>query len=132
MAKVFTYPLTDTINDMVAVDQIREQISSSAISASLEPQPIGVDCDFTNVTFTFEADLSPGDITALDGIVAAHDGAGLFQLGELEVIPKVALLAITYAQQGWMAFVPDDITGPVPAYYDGATWRIVTTGAAVS
>lgn len=132
MAKIFTYPLTDTVNDMVAIDQIRMQIEDSAISVALEPGVAGVICGFTTVTFTFEADLNNADVTELNAVVAAHDGAGLFQLDTLAVVPKATLLAIAYAQQGWMAFVPDDVTGPVPAYYDGATWRIVTTGAAVS
>lgn len=132
MAQVFTYPLTDTINDMVACDQIRLQIESSIIVPGLLDQPEGVMCEFTTVTFMFDADLSGAEVTILDAIVAAHDGAGLFQLGTIEVVPKATLLAITYAQQGWIAFVPDDVTGAVPAYYDGATWRIVTTGAAVS
>lgn len=132
MAKIFTYRLTATVNDMVAIDQIRFQISDSSIAVLLEDQPAGVMCDFTTVTFTFEADLSTADVTTLDGIVAAHTGTGLFQLGTLEIVPKADLLAITYAEQGWMAFVPDDVTGPVPAYYDGTDWRIVTTGALVS
>ena len=124
--------MTDTINDMVAVDQIRLQIADSTISVALEPQPMGVMCDFTTVTFTFESDLTAPEVTTLDAVVAAHNGAGLFQLDTLEVVPKASLLAITYAEQGWMAFVPDDVTGPAPAYYDGTDWRIVTTGALVS
>lgn len=132
MARVFTYPLTDTINDMVAIDQILLQIEDSALSVALEPQLTGVMCDFTIVTFTFEADLPDAEVPTLDAVVAAHDGAGLFQLGTLSVVPKATLLAITYAGQGDMAFVPDDASGPVPAYYDGTDWRIVTTGALVS
>jgi len=130
MAKVITYPLTDTLNDMVACDQIRQQIEGSAISVTLLEQPEGVMCGFTEVTFSFDSDLSAGDVTILDGIVAIHDGAGLMGLDTLEVVPKASLP--TYAQQGWMAFVPDDASGPVPAYYDGTDWRIVTTGALVS
>lgn len=132
MATVFTRPLSNTINDMVAIDQIRLQIADSAISVALEPQPMGVMCDFTIVTFTFESDLPNAEFATLDAVVATHDGAGLFQLDTLEVVPKASLLAITYAEEGWMAFVPDDVTGPVPAYYDGTDWRIVTTGALVS
>ena len=132
MARIFIRPLSDTINDMVAIDQIRMQIEDSTISVALEPQVAGVMCDFTTVTFTFEADLSNAEVVTLDAIVAAHDGAGLFQLDTIQVVPKATLLAITYAEQGWMAFVPDDVAGPVPAYYDGTDWRIVMTGALVS
>ena len=133
MATVFTYPLADTINNMVATDQIRLQIADSTIVPALEPQPTGVQCFFfTSVTFTFVADLSAAEVTTLNGLVAAHDGAGLFQLDTLEVVALVPLLAITYATQGWMAFVPDEAGGPVPAYYDGTNWRRVTDGAIVS
>jgi hypothetical protein len=133
MATAFTYPITDTTNNMVATDQIRQQIAASAIVPALEPQPNGVLCFFfTTVTFTFVTDLSGAEVITLTGLVAAHDGAGLFQLDTLEVIPVATLLAITYAAQGWMAFVPDEVGGPVPAYYDGTNWRRVTDGVIVS
>lgn len=133
MATVFSYPITDTANNMVATDQICQQVTASSIAPTLEPQPEGVFCFlFTSVTFTFATDLSAAEIITLTGLVAAHDGTGLFQLDTLEVIPVATLLAITYAAQGWMAFVPDEVGGPVPAYYDGINWRRVTDGAIVS
>ena len=130
MATVFIYPLTDTVNDRVATDQLRLEIQDSAIATALDPEPMDIACDFADVTIIFVSDLSAGDVTTLTGLVAAHTGDGLLQLEVLQVVIVADLP--TYAVQGWMAFVSDEAGGPVPAYFDGTNWRRVTDGAIVS
>ncbi len=130
MTHILIYPLTDTVNDRVATDQLRLEIQDSAIATALDPEPMDIACDFTDVTIIFVSDLAAGDVITLTGLVAAHTGDGLLQLEVLQVV-IVANLP-TYAVQGWMAFVSDEAGGPVPAYFDGTNWRRVTDGAIVS
>jgi hypothetical protein len=71
----YTYALTDfvgaTHEDVVDPARLRDEIEAAAITIALSSTPsvVGTDCGIT-----FKAELSSGEETTLDGIVAAHTG----------------------------------------------------------
>ena len=69
-----------TINP-VAIDRLTQDIRSSAIVTSLN----SINALGSAVSIFFNADLSDGDKTILDNIVAAHNGTPLPQNGALSV-----------------------------------------------
>lgn len=122
MAKQFEYLITDTVNDMVACDQMRSEIEASVIiTEGLEPDPFGVLCTPAIVQFNFKADLSNASEAELTAIVAAHTGVGLPSPNGFENL-TVAQLP-TSGTPGDSFYVSDGVSGPGPAYYDGIVWR---------
>lgn len=71
MATSFTYSVSgDTQNGIVSAAALDGQIRASVITIALE----GVLVVGDDLTIVFKADLPPADETALDAVVAAHDG----------------------------------------------------------
>ncbi len=67
----YTYSIsTDFPNAMVMIGLLTSEVESSAIATTLSN--IGTNGD--DCTLTFSAALSAGDVTILDGLVAAHSG----------------------------------------------------------
>ena len=84
MAKSFSYTIsTDTANGLLHEAALHKQIKDSAIESPLDR----VDSDADNLTVHFTSDLSAGDETLLDGVVAAHDGEAL-PLAPQEVVTQ--------------------------------------------
>ena len=122
MAKQFEYAITQTVNDMVACDQMRAEIEANGvITEALEPDPLGVLCTPTIVQFNFTADLSNAAEAELDTIVSAHTGTGIPSPNTIENL-TVAQLP-TAGNPGDTFYVTDGVAGPGPAYFDGAAWR---------
>jgi len=122
MATQFNFDLTETVNDMVACDQMRAEIEASGvIIVALEDDPLGVLCTKTIVQFNFVADLTAPQETELLALVQAHTGTGLPSPNSTENL-TVATLPTTGAP-GDTFYVTDGVSGPGPAYFDGAVWR---------
>lgn len=67
----FTYSVADdTANGAVAGDKLFDEISGSSITISLKT--VHVSGDVLNIDFN--ADISAGEKTTLDGLITAHDG----------------------------------------------------------
>lgn len=130
MPSKLQYQITDTINDMVACDQIRQEIESSSITPSLLADPNGVICTKEYVFFGFDADLDSGDVITLDGIVSAHTGEGLPSADSSESVAVVDLP--TTGNAGDSFFVSDGNEGPGPAWFDGTDWHWYASGGIVS
>lgn len=128
--KTFMFNLDDTVNDVVACDQIRQEIDSSGIAVPLLPDPNGVVCTKTVVIFNFLTALTAGGQSILAGIVAAHTGEGLLSPNTLESA-SVADLPDD-GNPGDSLFVTDGNEGPAPAWFDGSSWRWYASGAAVA
>jgi len=72
--ETYTYSiLNDTLNGKVNTTKLFAQIIESAIITSLNR----INTDGDDLDIVFNATLSSGDETILDGIVAAHDGEAL-------------------------------------------------------
>lgn len=70
-ANTYVYSVEDdTLNGVVDIGRIREEIEASAIATTLERVKRKRD----DLTVVFAATLSSGDETILDGVVAAHAG----------------------------------------------------------
>ena len=130
MAKKFQYNITDTVNDMVACDQIRKEIADGTIVPKLIPDPHGVVCTKLYAFFEFDADLSPAEELELDGIVGSHTGEGLPSADSQESLAVSELP--TDGDPGDSFFVTDGNGGPAPAWFDGTDWRWYATGGIVS
>lgn len=72
------YPLTDFPNDLCSSDRLQQEIELSAIVVAID-YALGITNDGTSVIVNFKTDLSGGEITILDAIVAAHTGEPLAQ-----------------------------------------------------
>jgi hypothetical protein len=122
MAKQFDYPITDTVNDMVACDQMRAEIEASVtITTDLEYDPLGVLCSIETVQFNFVSDLDNAEVVELTALVAAHTGQGIPSPNSLTNL-TVATLPTT-GTPGDTFYVTDGVGGPGPAYFDGTDWR---------
>jgi len=131
MPKNFEFPITDTVNDMVACDQIRFEIENEVdITATLLSDPNGVVCTKDRVFFNFDADLSVAGESALAAIVAAHTGQGLPSPNEMDALPVADLpYGLTV---GATFYAADGNEGPGPVWYDGTDWRWYVSGGIVS
>jgi len=69
----YDYAVTAFPNDAVALSKLSDQIEGSAISSAALDH-INVYEDGNLCEIYFDGDLSAGDQTTLDGLVAAHDG----------------------------------------------------------
>lgn len=122
MAKQLEFDITETVNDMVACDQMRAEIEASAIiTEQLEQDPLGVLCTPTIVQFNFKADLSAPAVTELAALVQAHTGVGLPSPNSLENLTVSELP--TTGNPGDSLYVTNGVSGPGPAYFDGDDWR---------
>jgi len=131
MPSTLEYPITDTVNDMVACDQIRLEIEMEAtILSTLLDDPNGVQCTKDRVFFNFDSDLSGAGVTALDGIVESHTGEGLKSPNELDEIAVADLP--DGLSRGASFFITDGNQGPAPAWYDGTDWRWYDSKAIVA
>lgn len=128
MPKQFDYTITDTVNDMVACDQMRAEVESS-IPKGLEPDPLGIICTPTLVLFSFVDDLTPAEEVTLSGLVAAHTGVGILLPDTLDNLTVAALPAT--GSPGDSVYVTDGVGGPGPAYFDGVDWRWYDDGSVV-
>lgn len=82
----YTYSIAgDTANGVVDSDRLTMEIEDSAIAAAL----LHIDIFGDVLTLYFDASLSSGDETTLDGLVAAHDGAELRSLVDVTVDPPL-------------------------------------------
>jgi len=71
MASQFTYSIAnDTLNGAVASVKLQNEIRASIITIALQ----GVTLSGDNLIIDFKTDISSGEETTLDGLVAAHDG----------------------------------------------------------
>ena len=68
----YQYDFSEFLNDTADAQKLQNQIDASSISIKCD----GVTISYKDeeVTIDFASDLSGGEITTLDGIVAAHDG----------------------------------------------------------
>lgn len=74
----YNYSHTDFANDLFNEDKLKQEIAANeSISTALDyiKSSEDVESGATTVTFGFPTDLSAGEQTALDVLVAAHDGA---------------------------------------------------------
>jgi hypothetical protein len=79
----YSYPHTDFLNDIFNEDSLGQQVSADSgitteldsIKSSESVGENGAPTGNVTVTFVFPTDLSAGEQTALDALVAAHDGA---------------------------------------------------------
>lgn len=73
------YDVSATLNNMVAMDQLKYQIEKDATITTdlISFDPIRVGFDPNGLQIEFVAPLAAPEKTALDALVAAHDGAGL-------------------------------------------------------
>lgn len=65
----YAYVLTDT-----KFDSIHPKKLSNEIDAAITPDVCHIDVTGTAISVCFEASLDPADKTAMDGVVAAHEG----------------------------------------------------------
>lgn len=83
---IYTYSVAgDTANGAVAADRLTEEINDSAIADTLVY--VGVKGDV--LTVYFDEELSSGDETILDGLVAAHSGNALRPLTTVSIDPPL-------------------------------------------
>ena len=83
----YDYNLSDFPNNKVSVDRLTQEIQQSAIVTALDH----INVNDSLVSIFFKADLSTGDQTILDGIVAAHSGLalpGAVQIVKSEVLTE--------------------------------------------
>lgn len=131
MPSKIQYSITDAVNDMIACDQIRQEITGSSIAPSLVADPNGVMCTKVYVFFEFDADLDPGEVSTLDAIVAAHTGEGLVSANSLEDV-SVTGLPTTGLTPGSTLYATDGNEGPAPVWFDGTDWRWYASNGIVS
>jgi hypothetical protein len=116
MAQTYTYSISvDFPNGKVAPDVLTDQINDSSISTGVL-QYINVAISAAdNCDIVFDVALSAGDVTTLDGLVAAHDGE--------------PYLDIQSGEPGWNLRVEDrNLTAPPGSPTVGLYW-IVAAGA---
>jgi len=70
MATTFTYPITDTLFNRVALRKLDTETRDSGITIHL----LGWTQTGSNIRAEFATDISTAEETILDGVVAAHDG----------------------------------------------------------
>ena len=122
MATEFNFDLTLTVNDMVADDQMREEIETNGVIVeTLRDLPVGIICTTTIVQFNFLTDLTAPQEAELLALVQAHTGQGLPSPNTM-TSSTVGRLPAT-GVQGDTFYVSDGVSGPGPAYFDGAVWR---------
>ena len=130
MATKLTFFLTETVNDVVACDQLRAEIQTSGvISVELADDPLGIMCTTTIVQIGFVEDLPDDEEPDLLSIIQAHTGEGIMSPDTLDHM-TVAELPTT-GMPGDTFYVTDGGSGPGPAYFDGSDWRWYSTGAVV-
>ncbi len=92
MSEAINYSITGDFPDqVVASDVLEEQIRDSAIVAVLEG--VNVSVGDNQASCIFETTPSGGDITILDGLVAAHTQALITQKHTEELLKKLVLPA---------------------------------------
>lgn len=69
-----TYNITDTSNDLVAIDSLKQEIEESV---SIEKQINLVSASDTVITLQFSVEISASELTALNAIITAHEGVPL-------------------------------------------------------
>ncbi len=122
MTTQFDFDVTESVNDMVAVDQMRAEIEANGvIVVALDDDPLGILCMRTIVQFNFVADLPAPQQTELLVLLQAHTGAGIPSPNTTTNM-TVATLPTT-GNPGDTFYVTDGVSGPAPAYYDGSVWR---------
>lgn len=130
MPSQFTYQITDTVNNMVACDQMELEIESDVtIVTALSEGSIGVMCTPSVVIFNFVSDLAQVEIDALTALVSAHTGVGLASPNNMDSL-TVATLPAT-AEVGDSFYLTDGASGPGPVYYNGAGWFWYSDNSAV-
>ncbi len=67
---VYSYVVTDTLNDVVSPAALTSEILASSIDNTLN----GITVDSGDLHIDFDGSLDTGEETTLDGIVAAHTG----------------------------------------------------------
>jgi len=75
----YKYDFADFLNDTADAPKLQNEILASSIDDILES--ITIEYGNEEVKIIFETDLSAGEQTTLDGIVAAHDGIPYVQMG---------------------------------------------------
>jgi len=85
MATSFVFSVGDTANDKVSLPRLSSEIRASAIGAALDR----IDQVGSTFTVIFKADLSAGDETILDALVAAHTGGPLSAPAEVVVEERI-------------------------------------------
>ena len=84
MASLFNYVIsTGTANGVVDTYALEKAISSSSITIALDYITATVSAD--DLEIQFKADISAGEETTLDGIVAAHDGVAINDPDQVEI-----------------------------------------------
>jgi hypothetical protein len=67
---IYTYSKTDTANGVVALVELNLEIGESSILIALN----NITLSGEDINVDFKDDLTPGDITTLDGVIASHSG----------------------------------------------------------
>lgn len=94
MATQFTYSVEDdTLNGIVALNNLTNTIRSSDITIALE----GVTHSGDNLIVDFKDDISGAEETILDGIIAAHDGVKI--VPEDEPIEAITIKTDVYTYE---------------------------------
>jgi hypothetical protein len=130
MAKQFIFDISETVNDMIACDQMYSEIDANVvIDIALENPPVGLICTQTVAQFNFVTDLSNIQETELLSVVQAHTGVGLPSANALDNLTVATLPSA--GNSGDTFYVTDGVGGPGPAYFDGADWRWYSDGSVV-
>ena len=113
MAKVsYTYSVSlDFPNHQVDPSRLYQEVVSSSITIALDNIEVVQDA----CTISFKVDLSTGEKTILDGLVAAHSGEPMPQPGFLP--DGTPIVALNMRQ-------PDGVSQFAPAPRDGSEWVI--------
>ena len=78
----YAYNVSDTLNDVVALNALQEEILQAAIAPTLD----GVTVSNSTLTISFDVALSAGEKTILDGVVAAHTGVALLHYTPITIL----------------------------------------------
>jgi len=90
----YNYNITDFPNHKIDVDRLTSEIRNSAITIALDH----IDSDNSSASIIFKSDISSGEKTVLDNIVAAHSGNPLPENVIQQV--KIAVEQPKYIEEG--------------------------------
>jgi len=109
MAVKYTYSISgDTLNSKVASDRLTEEIQESVIITALDY--IETNADVLDIWF--KVAISAGDETVLDGLVAAHDGEPLEDVGNVRLVDQDLASIAQVDEQGRFKVVMDMEAAP--------------------